>query len=371
MKKNIVITFGGDSCEKDISVITAFMVKKQISDLYNVYMVYLCNGEFYVSMKKTKISDYSNFFPKRKNKVFFSGKKMIFSSKVKKSVDINCAIMCNHGGEGEDGSLSGLFETAKIPYTACNGFTAAIFMDKIKTKEFLINNNLPTLDYVYYDGKKAAYCGNTVKNIHYPCILKPASLGSSVGINVAHNEEELTSKLNSALLFDRKILIENFLDNIKEFNCAAYFDGNDIVVSDIEKPDYGSDIYSFDDKYVSRTTKSEFPASISEHLANRIREITKTIYYASDAKGVIRVDYIYSDENLYVSEVNAIPGSLAFYLFKLKKISFKKLLLDLIAVAVKERCDKDSLQKDYTSDVLKFVNESKLHTAGKGKRIGL
>lgn len=316
------------------------------------------NGKFYLPKKSQNLANYINFEAKNHFEVTFREGRMHFVSKLKKSVAIDCAVICNHGGMGENGALSGYFEVAMIPYTAPGPFTCGLFIDKVRTKSYLQSIGCPTLDSVIY---KRGDPLDIIDDFGYPVILKPACQGSSIGIAIVESECDLIDKLNFALTFDDKILVERAIEDFIELNCAAYSIDGEIILSEIERPIYNADYYDFETKYISLDDISrELPAKIPLEIEKAVFKYTDLIYKSSESKGVVRVDYLYDGNNLYVCEVNAIPGSLAFYLFKNRNISFKKLILDLITEAIKAYKDRERLTHDFASKVLINFNTAKL-----------
>lgn len=356
--KNIIIIFGGKSCEHDISIITALTINNVNLSNINKMLIYMKNGKFYLSKKLQNLRNYINFREKNFFEVTFSCGKMHFLNKYKKSIDIDCAIICNHGGVGENGALSGYLEIAEIPYTAPDPFGCALFIDKVRTKNYLNSIKCPTVESVTYNKGDSI---DLIDDFGYPVILKPASQGSSIGISIVKNKDELVEKLNFALNFDKKILVEKALSNFIELNCAAYSVNGKIILSEIERPIYNSEYYDFETKYIDFDGISrELPAKIPLEIENAVYKYTERIYRTSEIKGVVRVDYLYDGNNLYVCEVNSIPGSLAFYLFKNRDISFKKLILDLVDEARRVYKEEEKLTNDFASKVLTNFNTVKL-----------
>lgn len=353
--KNLILLFGGDSCENDISIITAFSTYKALKCIYNIIPIYIKNGAFLHIKNMQKIGNLSKITSTKFSEVNISKGKLKFNNFFKKSKVVFCAIICNHGGIGENGSLQGYLNIARIPYTSSDVFASSIFMDKEYTKNFVsgICDTVPFL--VIHKDEKIDYT-----SINYPVIVKPARLGSSVGIGIAHNEEELKERTEFAFEFDNKIIIEKALTNFIELNCAAFRKGNKIIVSDIERPIFNNEYYDFDTKYTNvNTGEREFPAKIHDELASKIKELTETVYRRSEAKGVIRIDFLYNGK-LYLNEVNTVPGSLAFYLFKNKNVDFKDLLITMIEEGVSDFMKKESLITSFDSCVLENMDSEKL-----------
>ncbi|HKL73796.1 MAG TPA: hypothetical protein VJ903_02775, partial [Clostridia bacterium] len=318
MTKNIALVYGGESCEHDISIITALGIYNAVRWDYNVILTYMKNGKFFIGEKLSKIKSYTSFTDNKLTEVFFQNGCIIKKKKHSFQYQmIDCALLCNHGGEGENGSLSGYFEIAKVPYTACGVLASSICMDKIFTKYLLEKFHIPVLTYkVFKKGMDFDY----LQDLVYPVIIKPACLGSSVGISLANNIDELKTGIELGLMFDNKLLIEKALTEFEEFNCAVCAGDNDILVSEIEKPIFKTGYLNFYDKYISGDSVRELPANIPDKVSKKINSLCKQIYTMFELKGVVRIDFLYKDEKLYVNEINTIPGSLSTYLFKSKNI---------------------------------------------------
>ena len=201
--------------------------------------------------------------------------------------------------------------------------------------------------------------GRTIEEVPFPAIVKPAYLGSSIGIKVVKNNEELEQALNVAYKYTNKVLIEKAIINFKEYNCAVIKDHNELITSTIEEVKHDEEILSFSQKYeksegkMSGSPNRIIPASINEQLKEEIIKISKELYRWFDLKGVVRIDYIYDlDENkLYVNELNNIPGSLAFYLFEKEGIPFTKMIDILVTNAIIEKHNKDKKITTFESNV--------------------
>lgn len=324
--KNIAVIFGGASVEHDISVITAMQVFKNLKN-FNVLPVYIkSNGEFVTADNLTSPQTFLNFSKYAKNvrEVSFEfGKQnlVIFKrNKIVKREKIDCALLCNHGHGGEDGCLQGLLEIANIPYSSSNVLSSALCMDKVLTKIILKNAKISTPAYLHFDiceykTKKLEILKNIRDKIKLPCIIKPANLGSSVGISICEDVATLEKMIDEALLYDNKIIVEEYIKNAREFCCAVLKIGDKLFTSEVQEVKKGK-IYSFSDKYL--TEKDAEKGEISTQLDKMIKKLSIQAYSALMCDGVVRVDFLFSEkqEKLYVNELNSIPGSLAFNLFK-------------------------------------------------------
>ena len=368
MKKKTLIVYGGKSVEHDISIITAMQVAKQMPSECDVLLVYMDrNGLWWIGDNLSEIEIYSNFHKKAKNLKqisFILGEKALAVKKKNKFVpkyEIETIVNCCHGNIGEDGSVQGIFKSCNIPSTSSGVVSCAICMDKAFMKDILKANEISSPEYVYlnkcsYQQSKGKIIKNIESKISFPLIVKPANLGSSIGISVCHSDKEIRDAIDLAFEFDNKILIEKLVENLREFNCACLQFKGEYFLSSVNEVKNKKEIYSFEDKYLS---KSGSGAEVEKKLSNKIKSLTEKVYKLFDCKGVVRIDFLYDEkqEILYVNEINSIPGSLAFYLFK--DITFKDLLFSLIEQSKIDAEDQNNLIVNFDSDALKiFENVS-------------
>lgn len=368
----IAVFYGGRSCEHDISVITAVQAMACLDEKYEVMPVYMKEGAYYTSESLKDISFYEKTNIKKCQRlwlidgVFYTRIKNIYIKKFKPDV----ALICCHGGEGENGSLQGLLESQRIPYTSSGVTACGIAMDKVIGKTLCDGLMLNTVDSitVYRDDfirRKDEIFRHIETYLDYPLMIKPSALGSSIGISRAKNREELRNAIEIACAFDRKILVERALTDFTELNCAVVSDDENIIVSEIERPLSWSDFLTFDDKYLEggkgmSGEKRQLPAKIPEDISENVKDVAKRLYIDADMNGVVRIDFLLSKENkLYVNEINSVPGSLAFYLFEPLGISFSALLDMIIHGAVKKSAENKKSRLAFNSSVLKNFGGAK------------
>ena len=265
-------------------------------------------------------------------------------SRIKPLAKIDCALNCCHGGLGEGGGVSAMMEWNNIPLASPDLTSSGIFMDKSTTKLVLRSINIPTLDYVRVNeadyAKRGTFLLKSVESrLKYPIVVKPAHLGSSIGISVAQTEEEAKKAIESAFELDDRIIIEKYLTNKKDVNCGAYSIDGEIFVSEAEEA-FGDGVYTFEDKYVKRgntplSPKTERVKPLVGELRDKIRAYTRTVYKRMNLKGVVRMDYLVSDGKVYLCEVNTVPGSLAYYLFCERITDARSFFGDLIEESIK------------------------------------
>ncbi len=366
--KNILVFFGGKSVEHDISVITGVLTLNSIDkSLFEPIPIYVDkNGNFFYGNELFDIGNYKNKnFKKLKRVTLLNGDNNLYEikkNKLKKLFSISCAISCMHGLNGEDGSVIGLLKTAQIPFASPDLYASSFSIDKDYTKQVLAGINVDKIPYVRifrntYFEKKDTAIKLVERKFSYPVIIKPACLGSSIGISIASNSDELKKGLDLSFVYDDKVIIEKKLENIKEINCAAYKTKDKIVVSKCEEPIKSEDILSFKDKYLGYKggNLKNRVLDVDESVINKVKSITEKIYRKCDFIGVIRIDYIIFEDKIYVNEINSVPGSLAYYLFTDTLNGFKNMLTEIINEGIARQITYNARCFEYNSNVLNGV----------------
>ena len=337
MQRNVAVIFGGISNENEISVITGTMASNVLkSGGDTVIPQYISRkGEIYTGAGLTDISNFrqENYgvFPRAviaRGGIYVMNKR----GRPKKFVKIDVALNCCHGGVGEGGGICGLFALNGIPLASAGMFESAAFMDKYYTKLVLGALGVKVAPYVYIrradDFAKAEELG-------YPLIIKPATLGSSIGIECANDREKLEEAVQSAFFYDNGVIAEKYLSGRREINCAVYFADGKAVTSECEEAFTDGDILSYDDKYAGGG-RSVMPADIPKETSDKIRAITAGVYTKLNMRGIVRFDFIISGGEIYLSEINTVPGSLSYYLLS---NGFKDFYTVLSAVMVQAEAD--------------------------------
>ena len=354
--KNVLVFFGGESCEHDVSVITGVMAQNAVDKKqYFPLPIYVGkNGRWYTHTKLNDVSVFKNLNLQSLEEVAILPSDntlyKIKKGKLKRICEIYSAINCCHGGEGEGGGLSAVLRQSKIPCTSADEFASSLAMDKEFTKIALKGIGVKCLSCVRIDRDKFYLRKETALRLielrlGFPVIVKPAKLGSSIGIKLAKDEKELERALTVAFGFDERVIIERALQSFREINCAVYKSGGEIIASECEEPILNGEMLSFEDKYKAPTKKT-FPAEIDLKLAEKIKKTAKTVYERFKFSGVIRIDFLLENEEVYLNEINAVPGSLAYYLFCKSTADFGGFLSRLIEESVDDY--KMSLQKTTT-----------------------
>lgn len=357
--KTVLVVFGGMSAERDISVLTGVMTANCLKGgEYSPVACYVSpTGEWYAGDALFDVGFFAEpNFKKLKRVTMVSGENSLYEikrGKLKKYADITVALNCLHGAPGEDGSFAGYMNMCKIPIASPPMFASALSMDKsiasslLKKHGFLVADGFKVERKEFYsDAEKAA---EKARKIGYPLIIKPASNGSSIGISVAKCRDELVLALRKAFLYDEKAVVEKYLAGAKDVNCAAVGLSDGVKVSAAATPRKSGEFFSFADKYLDGDkifAGQEKTKDINDDVFVEVKKLTKKIYELFSFSGIVRVDYLLYEYRLYVNEINAVPGSLSYYLFSDKISAFTKLLTDLLNFTLKKHAPEASLKKD-------------------------
>ena len=348
MRKNVAVIFGGISSENEISVITGTMAANLIDEeRYAVYPVYISqDGRMYTGsvLRDTAFFRGADFEKKCPHAVFADGKLYeIRGKKLKELCTVDCALNCCHGMNGEDGAVAGLLRLNRIPDASPDMAASAVFMDKAMTKLVASALNIPTPSFFrvseYEYKRRGAMAIRCIEErLGYPVIIKPARLGSSIGISVAEDRAKLAFAIETGFAYDTVLIAEKYLAERREINCAAYRGGGEIVVSACEEPKTDNKFLTFGDKYMGegKQRAGDFPAKISKESAERIRGYTKLLYRRMNLRGVVRADFLISGGEVYFNEMNTVPGSLAWYLFCDRLADFRGVLTSLIEQGIRD-----------------------------------
>ncbi len=364
MKTNIGVFFGGRSTEHEISVISASQAMAAINkDKYDVTPIYISKqGKWYTGEILFNVANYKDIpallakcdevfmMPHYGDYNLYKTKKSLFGSNLLTHLDVVIPVL--HGSNGEDGIFEGVLETIGIPYAGCNTLSSANGMDKITMKMIMQSCNIPVVDYVWFTDKEwfAKHDELLTKiesDLGYPVIVKPANLGSSVGIGRARNREELMAKIDDAERYSTRIIVEHMVDDLQEINCSVLGDCDEYVSSVCEEPIKSGEILSYEDKYMGGTkgargmqaSQKRIPAELPDDVTKRIQFLAGETFRVLSCHGVSRVDVIIDrkDGSIYVNEINTIPGSLSFYLWEASGIRFDQLMDKLVALALKRK----------------------------------
>ena len=382
MKKNVCVLFGSRSCEREVSIISALQLMRHADrEKYNVIPVYIDeSGCWYTGDALKEISAFMPFRPGmegitkvRLDTTSGSGALTCVSSetglfrktreKIIARADVFITVF--HGLNGEDGTVQGLLELANIPYTSPGVAASAIGMDKILMKQFFRGGGLPVLpgeaySRRMYEKDRENIIRDIGEKLGFPVFVKPANLGSSIGVSRADDISSLEESLELAFEYDRRVLVEKGLDHPLELNCSVMGYDDEVEASSIEMP-VSLGFLDFNEKYLSSggskgmaSLRRVLPAPIDDALRDRIQEMSKRIFKMMDCKGVVRIDYMYdaASDDIYITEINTIPGSLAFYLWEHDGIPYSSLIDRMIDIAERAHNDRNSANYAFTSNIL-------------------
>ena len=386
MKINVAVFMGGKSCEHEISCISANQAIEALNkDKYDVTPIYISkNNDFYTGDELLSLKNFGDLkelenkltkvtLYKDNNKVFMKPVKGVFS----KAVQIDVAFPVVHGTNVEDGSLVGMLEMLDLPYTASNVLGSAVGQDKAIMKQIFDAEGIPSVDWFYFFAheykENLADIKKKAKKLGYPLVLKPANLGSSVGIEIVHNEKELEAKIKECSKYDFKIVAEKMVKNLKEVNISVLGTILDAKVSYTEEVMKSDELLSFKDKYeggAKSSKKLKVPTKGSKGMASASRKVPADLkakqkkdiekyalqaFKALNANGVVRIDFMIDKktDKVYINEINTIPGSLAFYLWDAMGVDFTAMCDKLIDNALKMYREKEKKTYSFDTNVLK------------------
>lgn len=391
MKLNIAVFFGGESVEHEVSIISAHQAIEALDkNKYNVIPVYVSKErKLYVSDLLKDISNYKDLkhlisqctqvsITSEDNRVVIRPvKPSLFGPKELGTIDVAIPVM--HGTNGEDGTIQGFFEMLRVPYAGCDLYGAAIGQDKVLQKNVLNDNNLPITNWFWvYGSEMDTHQSEILDKVHrliYPVIIKPARTGSSVGISIAHNDEEYLACFDEARQYDEKIITEKVVKPMREINCSVVGDSYSCVASVLEEVSSVSqdELLSFSDKYLgcSKSAKSEgskgmastariVPAPLTDEQTRLIQQLAKETFRVLGTSGVCRIDFLMDADTkkVYVNEINTIPGSLAFYLWKAAGVSFSELMDKLVELALDRERRRSKMTFSYETNILSNFSAS-------------
>ncbi len=342
----IGIVFGGVSFEHEISIVSSIAMKDVLKD--ELIYIFLDQDRTFYHIPTATI----------KSKLFSSGeykkcdtltlKKGGFSKKAmfgEKELDVDVLLNLTHGGDGEDGLLASLFEFNNLAYIGPRKGACAVAFNKFLTKGYAASTGVKTIDYNYFTKDDEVIVDT------FPVIIKPVTLGSSIGVSIVKSQEELNYALDVAFEFDDAIIIEPFISGIKEYNLAGCKVNGEFLFSIIEEPQK-AEFLDFDKKYLDfARTSTALTADLSETMQEKVKETFKKVYNNTFEGSLIRCDLFIENDEVYLNEINPIPGSMANYLFE----DFNAVLTSLAKALPKTR----QIKVDYA-----YVNKIQ---ASKGK----
>lgn len=376
------VVFGGRSVEHDVSIVTAQQIMQAFDpERYEVVAIYITrDGKWFTG---EPLKDIDNF--KADNIITSDGiEPVILSPDVRhhglilnplagrfaksdiKRLDILFPAV--HGSHGEDGTLQGLFELADIPYVGFATCGSALTNDKILTKQILQQNNLPVVEGVSFSRDDwltdaDAIIAKIEAQLSYPVFVKPATLGSSIGVSRADDADFLRGSIDMAVNFDRRVLVETGVTDGIEINCAVMGYGQETKVSTLEQPLSWSDFLAFEDKYLRgndgmKSADRIIPAPLSDALTEQIHAYSRQAFQAVDGQGIVRIDFLVKPDSneIYINEMNTMPGSLSFYLWRETDMTDSEVVDYLVKLARDAYADKRRTVYDYKTNLVEVAS---------------
>jgi D-alanine-D-alanine ligase len=390
MKTNIGVIFGGRSTEHEISVISASQAMAAINrDKYDVTPIYITKqGHWYTGDALFDVKNYRRIpeLLSRCTEVYMrpvygdynlypANPKGLFTSKAVKPVTkLDVVIPVLHGTNMEDGIFEGVLQTIGIPYAGCDVLSSANGMDKITMKMILRANDVPVVDYVWFTDKqwhtkRDALIENIESKLGYPVIIKPANLGSSVGIGSAHDREQLIARIDNAERYSTRIIVEHMLADMQEINCSVLGDCDEYRTSVLEEPIKSGDFLTYEKKYMGggkgsegmQSSQKRIPAELPDDVTKQIQHLAGETFRVLSCHGVSRVDVMIdrTDSKIYVNEINTIPGSLSFYLWEATGIRFDQLMDELVKLALRRKREEGMKTVSYDQNIFNLTGGAK------------
>ena len=394
MKIKVGVIFGGETVEHEVSIISAVQAMKHINEeKYEVVPIYIAKDQtWYTGNMLREIDIYRDLdllkrFAKKvvlvkKDKEFFLMKTTGAFRKELTNIDVILPIVHGHGAE--DGSLQGYLETLKIPYVGSNVLGSALGQDKVVMKQVMKSEGIPCVDYVwFYDTEYQLDNDEITKKIEklgFPVVVKPATLGSSVGISFVKTMEELDAAINEAINYDSKIIVEAAVENLVEVNASVIGNYESSEVSVLEEVMGVDEFLSYRDKYLggSKKTGSKgmastnriVPARIDEKMTLEVQELAKKVFKVLNLNGVCRIDFLIDKKTnkIYVNEPNTIPGSLSFYLWEKCDKPYEQLLDEIISLGLRRYKAESKKVRSFESNILSNYGGTKGIKGSKGTK---
>lgn len=402
MKLNVLVLFGGESVEHEISVLTAHQVIEALDkEKYEIIPIYITKkSELYTGSELFDLANFADldqliakltpivFYQENGQAYFKPLKEKLFKKQEPTRIDV--ALPAVHGTNGEDGTLQGLLSMYHIPYAGCDVIASAIGQDKVHMKQILESEGLPITRWTWfyaheYESQKATIEAFIMKQVGLPCVIKPSNLGSSIAIHIANNQKELQEYIEEACQYDFKIIVEKKVDNLREINASVLGDIDGCAVSVLEEVgmNTGGKLLDYKAKYQpdgSKTgtkgskvgakvaspklaggskgmasTDRQVPAKLSPQDNETVTDLAKKVYRILGSSGVCRIDFMLDNLNkkIYVNEINTIPGSYSYYLWEASDVTFANELDKLIHLALTKQQAKQKKIFSYDTNILK------------------
>lgn len=379
-EKNVVVAFGGRSPEHEVSVLTAMQAIEALRDTsYNLVPLYISkSGRWLTGSNLLELENYQDLgkvqeqatactfsFDEMGKPVLLETESSGFFSKPQ-SYPVFALIPALHGSEGENGVFQGTCQMFDIPIGGSGVFASALGMDKVHTKSFCRAHNIPVIDEIsFFEAewqKKQEKLVEELNQQGYPLMVKPVTLGSSIGIRKVSGKDELIEAIETAFRYDEHLLVERAVEPMMEINCSVLGVADDNSASVCEQPLGKEATLTFSDKYQNEgdgakgmaSANRVVPAEISEDKKEYIQELSRKIFSLFGASGIARLDFLIDEttNDIYFNEMNTIPGSFSYYLWEEQGTSMKELMVELIDIAIKQHQRKTGHIRNYDTNLL-------------------
>ncbi len=379
-QKNLVVAFGGVSPEHEVSVLSAMQVMSSLEkSSYHIVPLYITKSGRWLTGESLKDLSLYKELPQLESEANSCAfvkddigrtllkeqtKGGLFSKP--QEFPVYAVVCAFHGSEGENGSFQGVCEMFNVPYTGSGVLGSSVGMDKVKAKQLCEANNIPvTTSLDFYESDWEVHQKTILQEaelLGFPLVVKPANLGSSIGVKKVDDKDELIEAIETAFRYDAHLLIEIAIQPLMEINCSVLGTAENCRASVCERPLGNTETLSFEDKYQSGDGADKgmasadriIPADISTELTDQIRSLAVHIFKTFDASGVARLDFLVNSETeeVYFNEINTIPGSFSFYLWDKSDMNFTQLMEELISIGIQKHQAKNGRIRSYDTNLL-------------------
>lgn len=376
------VIFGGPTVEHEVSIISAVQAMNNLDkDKYDIYPIYVAKDRtWYCGKMLMDIDIYRDFETLKRyaNKVTLYNSNGLFKLQsqglFKKTVaDLDVVLPIVHGNNMEDGSLQGYLELVGIPYVGSGVLGSSLGQDKVVMKQVFASAGIPIVDYTwFYDCEYYADKNSIIEKVNklgYPVIVKPATLGSSVGITFVKTQEGLEKAISEAINYDIKIVVEKAVENLVEVNCSVLGNYENQTASVLEEVMSTAEFLTYQDKYIGGGKGSKtkgigskgmagasriIPARLDDKTTKKVQDYAKEVFKVLNLSGVCRIDFLIDSKTnkIYVNEPNTIPGSLSFYLWTETDKTYPELLDEMITIAIKNYKAKSKKTITFDTNIL-------------------
>ena len=388
MKIKVGVIFGGPTVEHEVSIISAVQAMEHLNkEKYDIYPIYISKERtWYTGKMLADIDIYRDFdtlkrFAKKvvlynHNGLFRLQALNIFRTVV---ADLDIILPVVHGNNMEDGTIQGYLELVGVPYVGSNVLGSSLGQDKVVMKQVFESLNLPVVEYTWFFDKEyfldKEEIIKKVKKVGFPVIVKPATLGSSVGITYVKDISGLENAIEDAISYDNKIVVEKAVENLVEVNCSVLGNYESQQASTLEEVMSTQEFLTYQDKYLSggkgkfgskgskgmASASRIIPARLDDKTTKLVQNLAKKAFKALNLSGVCRIDFLINSKTnkVYINEPNTIPGSLSFYLWEETNKPYEQLLDEMITLAIKQYKVKHQKTISFDTNILSNYNGTK------------